>query len=190
MVMERRLKAVNAGVSQVLKSLGCKHPPSAANATCSAASTISSDQMQQQQQQQQQVLMQALGQLEGRARSIVTVWSTAVGKTSSRLPLPGASQPVLRRQGSISASKEESHVSAKAGPATVSSRSQALPEPHKHSRAGARMEAAAFSSRPRSPGKKFGNKLFNDSGSDSEDEAPLTRDQIQSMRMAAGTSGL
>ncbi|GAX73814.1 hypothetical protein CEUSTIGMA_g1265.t1 [Chlamydomonas eustigma] len=198
MMMERRLSAVNAGVSQVLKSLGCKPLSAAAGNSSSAAAPPSSDQVQQ-----QVVLMQALGQLEGRARAIVTVWSTAVGKGSVGLPLPGASQPAaLRSQGSISASREERR-SGTSGPhpeaqrchihiqsAVASSRSQVSLEPQRGSRGeAAGMEAATFSSRPRSPGKKYGNKLFNDSESDSEDEAPLTRDQIQSMRMADGTSG-
>ena len=206
-LMERRLASVRLGVNHTLKSLGCTapeavsapaRPPSAGGFGASTSSSSS------EQAASAETLMQSLGQLEARARAVVAVWSTVMGKAGS---VPGA-QAMVKSQMNSSMSREAGAAAAAASSsilsadgASTSSHQESPLDPPKQDMPS-RSSSGAFASAPRSLGvgggsgkqqqQKFGNQLFDDSGSEedgSEDEAPLTRDQIQDMRLAAGTSG-
>ena len=208
-LMERRLASVRLGVNHTLKSLGCTapeavsapaRPPSAGSFGASTSSSSS------EQAASAAALTQSLGQLEARARAVVAVWSTVMGKAGS---VPGA-QAMVKSQMNSSMSREAGAAAAAAsssilsadGASTSSRQEQESPLDPPKQDVLSRSSAGAFASAPRSLGvgggsgkqqqQKFGNQLFDDSGSEedgSEDEAPLTRDQIQDMRLAAGTSG-
>lgn len=172
--MGRRLTAIRSGVSHVLKALGCA-PAGPSGAPTGPDSGLSALQRQLQQTQQQATsLAQSLGQMEARARAIVAVWSVVMGKTSS---VPGA-KAMVQTPLSSARSKEL----AMAAASVVAASSHGAAAAGKKSATGG---VAGKGQAEASPNKSYGNKLFDDSGSESEDEAPLTRDQIQE-RIASG----
>lgn len=182
--MERRLSAVSAGVHHVLKSLDCPVVnPSDVHGTPTGTSPVPPSPYA--------ALMGALGQLEARSRAVVAVWSMVMGKAGS---VPGA-QAMVNSQISSSISREAGVVAAAAAAAAVKSSSTDKPPESasaQHPATSREVKATGDISLSEEPKGSDQNQTLpvDDESEDgsSEDEAPLTREQMQSMRMA-GASG-
>lgn len=197
----------------MIKSLGCQPEASTGRPPTAGGPDAAQSSYAAQPTSSSSALIHALGQLEARSRAVVAVWSTVVGKAGS---VPGA-QAMVRSQAasSISRGAAETAAAAAVGGSGISQPSEGKATAAPSSGLGVSVEVAGFASEPRSPpprrvasaaagsaggpqsqpNQKFGNALFDKSFDDdegvgsSEDEAPLTRDQIQDMRMARGTAG-
>jgi len=182
--MERRLSAVSSGVDQALKSLGCSSTtPAKSQQAMSGGSAAPSA--------TSAALMGSLGQLEARSRAVVAVWSTVMGKAVS---VPGA-QAMVNSQLSSSISREAGVAAAAAAAAATVSTEDKPGGILNRQKDGKTSVISSSESTGVSVQRQQGvaNRLLDDSGSlddvgSSEDEAPLTREQMQSMRMA-GTLG-